>query len=556
MMRMVMGIAGLVFLSASVFAQSASGPADTQAAKAATAADAHPTFVIADAHASAHTRYAHMMGPVLRGDRYLLRQATMRDMVAIAYNVVAGFVSGGPVWLEANRYDVYAKMPPGTTQDQARLMLRALLVDRFNLAARETSISAPARVLVVSKDGVKMKQATGSEDDSGCRFKPLPELSQGAVPTMTISCHNISMAAFVLTLHNFTYDYWPGPIGDATGLKGTWNFDLKWSNRSQLAMAGAEGIPVTDAVEKQLGLVFASQMQPRPVIMVDNVNEAPTPNAPDLAKILPPLPPPEIEVATIKPSKPDERLNIRFNGLELNIQGATLRFLIYFAWDLNMSDDEVLAGAPKWLDSDRYDIVAKMATDSAGSVPQGPPFIDIDDLRHMLRGLLVDRFGIQTHIENQPINGFILTAPNPKLTKADPTSHTRCGNVVAPGEKDPRLTNPALDRLVTCQNMTMAQIADEFQELDGGYINSDVQDATGIKGSWDFTLAFSSSWVIGAGGGGLFPASAPPPAGSDPNGAVSFFDAVNKQLGLKFEKQKRPLPVLVIDHIEEKPTEN
>jgi uncharacterized protein (TIGR03435 family) len=43
---------------------------------------------------------------------------------------------------------------------------------------------------------------------------------------------------------------------------------------------------------------------------------------------------------------------------------------------------------------------------------------------------------------------------------------------------------------------------------------------------------------------------------SDPNGALSFFDAVNKQLGLKLEKQKRPLPVLVIDHVDEKPTEN
>jgi uncharacterized protein (TIGR03435 family) len=42
----------------------------------------------------------------------------------------------------------------------------------------------------------------------------------------------------------------------------------------------------------------------------------------------------------------------------------------------------------------------------------------------------------------------------------------------------------------------------------------------------------------------------------DPNGAVTLFDAVSKQLGLKLEKQRRPVQVLVIDHIEEKPTEN
>jgi uncharacterized protein (TIGR03435 family) len=43
---------------------------------------------------------------------------------------------------------------------------------------------------------------------------------------------------------------------------------------------------------------------------------------------------------------------------------------------------------------------------------------------------------------------------------------------------------------------------------------------------------------------------------ADPNGAVSVFDAVNRQLGLRMEKTKRPYPVLVIDHIEENPTAN
>jgi uncharacterized protein (TIGR03435 family) len=52
----------------------------------------------------------------------------------------------------------------------------------------------------------------------------------------------------------------------------------------------------------------------------------------------------------------------------------------------------------------------------------------------------------------------------------------------------------------------------------------------------------------------------PPDAGSetasDPNGAVSFYDAVSKQLGLKLVKEKRPEPVLVIDHIDDQPTPN
>jgi uncharacterized protein (TIGR03435 family) len=43
---------------------------------------------------------------------------------------------------------------------------------------------------------------------------------------------------------------------------------------------------------------------------------------------------------------------------------------------------------------------------------------------------------------------------------------------------------------------------------------------------------------------------------SDPNGALSLPDAIRRQIGLKLETKKRPTQVLVIDHIDEKPTDN
>jgi uncharacterized protein (TIGR03435 family) len=211
-------------------------------------------------------------------------------------------------------------------------------------------------------------------------------------------------------------------------------------------------------------------------------------------------------------------------------------------------------GLPKSLDSDRYDILAKVATDTEGGSMQGPQFIDPDDLRRLLRELLTDRFEIKSHMENRPINAYTMYAANPKLRKADPASRIRCAEAAGPDGKDPRIANPMLDRLISCQNMTMAQIAERFQELASAYIYNPIQDATGVKGSWDFTLSFSSPHL--AMGGVAAPAGEGAPTASDPNGAVSFFDAVNKQLGLKLEKQKRPLPVLVIDHIDEKPTDN
>jgi uncharacterized protein (TIGR03435 family) len=130
-----------------------------------------------------------------------------------------------------------------------------------------------------------------------------------------------------------------------------------------------------------------------------------------------------------------------------------------------------------------------------------------------------------------------------------------------------------LSRLVTCENMTMAQFAEKLQNIAPGYIHTPVLDATELEGSWDFSLSFSPAGMDrfvasrgggggGAGGGGGRGGEVSGPAvsgaveASDPSGAVTLFDAIEKQLGLKLEKQKRPASVLVIDHVEQKPTDN
>ena len=184
----------------------------------------------------------------------------------------------------------------------------------------------------------------------------------------------------------------------------------------------------------------------------------------------------------------------------------------------------------------------------------------------MLQALLKDRFKLATHSEERLVDAYNLVAVKPKLKKADPTSRTRFKEGPAADGKDPRDKNPMLSRLVTCQNMTMAQFAEKLQSIAPGYIHTPVLDATGLEGSWDFTLSFSPAgmdqFITSQGAGGRGGGEAPrQPIGataeaSDPSGAITLFEAIEKQLGLKLEKQKRPASVLVIDHVEQKPTDN
>jgi uncharacterized protein (TIGR03435 family) len=466
-------------------------------------------------------------------------------------------VLGGPNWLETDRFDVIAKAPQSTSPEMLKLMLQNMLAERFKLVLRKETKPLPGYALTAGNGKHKLKQAAG-QGAPNCQGQPQnPE--PGTVPYTVISCHNMTLERFVGMLRGMAGPWLTGPVTDLTELKGSWDFDVKWTPRPpMLVQAGSDGITIFDAVDKQLGLKLEPREVPAPVLVVDSVNEKPTNNPSGAAQDLPPPPPAEFDVADIKLSPPGATpmAQIQPNG-RLDFQGLTMKDMIRLAWDLN--NDESLAGAPKWLDETRYTLLAKTSSSAIGSGNGGQ--MDFDDLRLMLRALLTDRFKLATHIEDRPVSAYTLVAIKPKLTKADPSNRTGCKNGPAPNTKDTRDLNPIVSRLLTCRNLTMARFAEELQRIAPGYIHNPVIDATGIEGNWDLTLGFSPVGAFQSGGGaaasgGPAGAGAGLPAASVPSGAISLFDALNKQLGLKLELHKRPMPVLVIDHVEEKPTDN
>jgi len=500
----------------------------------------------------------------------------MVDLVSNAYGVSADKVLGGPSWLEMDKFDITAKIPAGTNADTAKLMLRSLLAERFHLVVHNDTRPVPAYVLTASKKP-QLKEAVAS-DDSGCKLAspeggdgrggpppPPPPDSAPALPFLVFNCHNMTMAKFAEQMpgmpaaQQFLGD---NSVSDQTGLTGTWDFSFKYNFRARVNTPGMEIVTLFDAMEKQLGLKLEPGKVPLPVLVVDKANETPTANSPEVAKAFPPVPL-EFEVADVKPSDPDgppgARLQIQPGG-RIDIHNLPLKFLIEQMWNVT---DEMIVNAPKFMDTDKWDIVAKapsvVARTGVTAGQNGPP-IDIDTLFGMLKTLMAQRFKLALHAEERPLNAYTLLAVKPKMKKADPASRTHCiEGLPTMSKNDPRDANPVLGRLLTCQNITMKQFAEQLPIVANGYVHSAVLDSTGLEGGWDFTLNFSTIGQLqGRGGDG------PPPvagatgttAASDPNGAVSLNDAIEKQLGLKLELQKRPVEVLVIDHIEQKPSEN
>jgi uncharacterized protein (TIGR03435 family) len=517
------------------------------------AADVHPS------HVSPSNFNIDMNGPIAHASRYEIRTATMLDLVSTAYGLDEDKVLGGPPWLELDRYDIIAKPPAGSTREGHKQMLQTLLAERFHLVVHNESKPLPAYILTAGKHP-QLKAAGAPPDQKGCQSKPRPKnIEPGTILPGEISCHGLTMADVAEQLAMRAGGYLRQPVVDSTGLKGAYDFDLKWTGRGQLQAAGAEGISIFDAVDRQLGLKLELGKVPTPVIIVESVNEKPTDNAPDLSNLLPnSAPPTEFEVAAVKPTPADDHrtnFNLRDNG-QLDIMGMNMKSILRQAFDIY--SDDMIVGMPKWAEEDRFDIVAKVPRTVLDNADPKDVRVDFEAIMVMLRNLLADRFKLATHLEERTIPAYNLVAAKPKMKPADPTERIKCANGPGSDGKDPRDSNPILNRLISCQNMTMSRFADMLQSLASGYIHAPVLDATGLEGAWDFTLSFSGAGVVKNGGrdGGSPAAVGTTNAASDPNGALTLLDALPKQIGVKLELTKRSVKVLVIDHIDQKPTDN
>jgi uncharacterized protein (TIGR03435 family) len=480
--------------------------------------------------------------------RYEIHNATMIDLVRTAYTIDAHKILGGPNWIEYDRFDIIAKLPPNTSRDAVKPMLQALLTDRFKLQVHNDVQPVAGLALTLGKGKPKLKESNGSgEPRCPWQYVRVPNAipNEPSITLIRLSCHNMTMEGFVAQLGTLASGYVANSVVDLTGLKGAWDFDLGFTAYDRFSVPGSDGISLSDAIDKQLGLKLEQHKLPAPVLTVDSVNRRPTDNSPDLESKLPLLPQPEFEVVAIKPTVPGaDRLPQNIGvlpGGRVNLPMLSLKLLVSAAWNLNPADE--IAGAPKWLDSVHFDISAKAPL---SLIPEGGGAVLLRDLGPALQALLKDRFKMEVHFEDRPVMAYTLAAVKPKLKKADASARTGC-------KTSPRgvvTVTPSgfmlPTRVVTCQNITLAELAEQLHIIAPNDIRYPVVDGTGLDGVWDLSFTFDPPIVRG--GWAV--------AGPDPVRGTTIFNAVEKQLGLKLEAQKRPYPVMVIDHIEEKPTDN
>ena len=164
---------------------------------------------------------------------------------------------------------------------------------------------------------------------------------------------------------------------------------------------------------------------------------------------------------------------------------------------------------------------------------------------------MIERFKIKYHVEDQPINVWALTfqKKDARLKPADPNSRSTCKRTNAANSFGVPTTT------LTCQNTTLSQLADKLPAMARDYVDHPAVDASGLDGGFDFALSWTPRTQFESGQRGQAPGGGSGGGASEPNGALSLFESVQR-LGLKLEIRKQPYPVVVIDWMEAKPTEN
>jgi uncharacterized protein (TIGR03435 family) len=182
----------------------------------------------------------------------------------------------GPDWLTITRFDIAAKLPPGTTVEQYRLMLRNLLADRFQLAVHSDKKDARVFELVVAKNGPKLKESTGeppSTDDGSLQPPPgAPSPPPGYNGPLSLFVRNCSMEQFAARLSGLLGQ----PVANATGVSGVYDIRLQYSLAG--LQVDAPSATIFDALQDQLGLKLTQKKGIIDLLAIDHVEKVPSGN--------------------------------------------------------------------------------------------------------------------------------------------------------------------------------------------------------------------------------------------------------------------------------------
>jgi uncharacterized protein (TIGR03435 family) len=203
---------------------------------------------------------------------------------------------GLPKWANSERFDIQARSQGNPSKDEMRLMMRALLADRFKLVAHHETRQVPVLGVVLAKPGTTRAQLQPHSTDWPCPShlpppQPPAHPFPGGLPPLCKGIFELPASAAGLThvgardvTIQFIANYFSGASGlghpflDQTGLSGTFDFNLEWKREYDgppppgvISFPDAPGPTLQAAFREQLGLGLQAQKAPTDLIVIDHL---------------------------------------------------------------------------------------------------------------------------------------------------------------------------------------------------------------------------------------------------------------------------------------------
>jgi uncharacterized protein (TIGR03435 family) len=217
-----------------------------------------------------------------RAGSFTASNVTARQLIVYAYRLRPFQLAGGPGWINSDRFDIQAR-PPENAKPDNPAMTRALLRDRFKLAAHTETRQEQIYALVLARAdgrlGPQLKVSTQKCDPAQPGVASPCGTNTSVNDTVgRMTGTGQSMEGLVNTLGSFGLSRM---VLDRTGLKGQFDFEVRWTPdnlRGAAAPAQANDAPsIFAALQEQLGLRLESQRGPVEFLVVDRI-EPPTPD--------------------------------------------------------------------------------------------------------------------------------------------------------------------------------------------------------------------------------------------------------------------------------------
>jgi uncharacterized protein (TIGR03435 family) len=208
------------------------------------------------------------------------RNVVLKLLLNYAYGVEGFNISGEPGWMASDRFDIQAKAPPNTPDSQMKVMMQALLADRFRLQTHRETKDARVFVLTAAKGGMKLqplKEGSCTPRDPNVPpvagnkpFCGIPKQS-GDGPNIVIEVVGMDTASWVRILSSML----GRTVINETGLSGPLDMLHFEYSRDDLAAAASDSgaISISTALSQQLGLKLETVRRPLEVLVIDRVEK-------------------------------------------------------------------------------------------------------------------------------------------------------------------------------------------------------------------------------------------------------------------------------------------